>query len=115
MKRTLFASAITLLCCLSAGTALAGTPRLDRRQAHQEQRIEQGEASGSLTRHEATRLERGQDHLQSMENAAKADGVVTRKERFQLENAADRQSRRIYHQKHDAQHDLNHDGYTDRP
>jgi hypothetical protein len=50
-----------------------------------------------------------------MESRAKADGVVTRGERARLHQAQDVQSRRIYNQKHDRQHDFNHNGRVDRP
>lgn len=95
--------------------AQASTPRIDQRQANQERRIDQGEASGSLTQREASRLERGQQHVENMENRAKADGVVTRRERANLRRAEDVQSRRIYAQKHDRQHDYDHNGVVDRP
>jgi len=36
-----------------------------------------------------------------MENRAKRDGVVTRRERARMQVAQDRQSRKIYRQKHD--------------
>ena len=91
------------------------TPRVDQREANQERRIEQGVASGSLTQREANRLERGQQHVENMEARAKADGVVTRGERARLHQAQDVQSRRIYNQKHDRQHDYNHNGRVDRP
>ena len=94
--------------------AQANTPRVDQRQANQEQRIDQGVASGSLTQREANRLERGQQHVDNMENRAKADGVVTRGERARLHQAQDAQSARIYRQKHDRQHDYNHNGRVDR-
>lgn len=94
--------------------AQANTPRVDQRQANQEQRIDQGVASGSLTQREANRLERGQQHVDNMENRAKADGVVTRGERARLHQAQDVQSARIYRQKHDRQHDYNHNGRVDR-
>lgn len=94
--------------------AQANTPRVDQRQANQEQRIDQGVASGSLTQREANRLERGQQHVDNMENRAKADGVVTRGERARLHQAQDVQSARIYSQKHDRQHDYNHNGRVDR-
>lgn len=94
--------------------AQANTPRVDQRQANQEQRIDQGVASGSLTQREANRLERGQQHVDNMENRAKADGVVTRAERARLHQAQDVQSARIYRQKHDRQHDYNHNGRVDR-
>ena len=95
--------------------AQANTPLVDQRQANQERRIDQGVASGSLTQREANRLERGQQHVDNMENRAKADGVVTRRERARLNHAQNVQSRHIYAQKHDRQHDFNHDGRVDRP
>jgi hypothetical protein len=115
-SRTILACAFALLLPVAA-TAQAGTdtPRFDARQARQADRIEQGVASGALTAREAARLQRGQDHLQNVENQVKADGVVTRHERARLEHAADVQSKRIYRQKHDRQHDYNHDGRIDRP
>lgn len=91
------------------------TPRFDQRQVNQEQRIQQGEQSGSLTPKEAERLDKGQNHLQAVEDKAKADGKVTRQERARLQHAEDKQSARIYRQKHDRQHDYNHDGKVDRP
>lgn len=95
--------------------AQAATPGVDQRQANQERRIDQGVASGSLTQREAARLERGQQRVERAENRAKADGVVTGRERARLDNAQDAQSRRIYAQKHDRQHDYNHNGRVDRP
>jgi hypothetical protein len=95
--------------------AQANTPGVDQRQANQERRIDQGVASGSLTQREANRMERGQQRVDNMENRAKSDGVVTRQERARLHQAQDRQSDRIYRQKHDRQHDYNHNGRVDRP
>ncbi|MBP5987399.1 MAG: hypothetical protein KA538_09460 [Azonexus sp.] len=94
--------------------AQANTPRVDQRQANQEQRIDQGVASGSLTQREANRMERGQQHVDNMENRAKSDGVVTARERARLHQAQDVQSARIHRQKHDRQHDYNHNGRVDR-
>ena len=91
------------------------TPRVDQREANQEARIQQGVNSGSLTPREARRLERGQQHVENMEARAKADGVVTPGERARLHQAQDVQSRRIYAEKHDRQHDYNHNGVVDHP
>ena len=93
----------------------SATPVFDQRQANQEQRIQQGVQSGTLTQREAARLEKGQDRLQAKEDRAKADGVVTRQERANLQRAENNQSARIYNQKHDRQHDFNHNGKVDRP
>lgn len=95
--------------------AQANTPGVDRHQANQERRIDQGVTSGSLTQREANRLERGQQHVNNMENRAKADGVVTRQERGRIHHAQNVQSNHIAQQKHDRQHDYNHNGRVDRP
>lgn len=113
LKTTLVS--IMLAAPLSVFAQSNNTPKFDERQANQERRIEQGEQSGALTQREATRLEKGQDHLQTMEDKAKSDGKVTRQERARLQHAENKQSRRIYRQKHDRQHDYNHDGKVDRP
>jgi uncharacterized membrane protein YebE (DUF533 family) len=81
----------------------SSTPRIDKRQANQERRIEQGEKSGALTQKETARLEKGQARVQKMEGKAVADGKVTAKERARIEKAQDRQSKKIYREKHDKQ------------
>ena len=90
---------------LATGTAYAQAepPGIDQRQANQEQRIDQGIASGQLNQHETNRLEREQTRINRMEDRAKADGVVTKKERAKINHAQNRASRDIYRQKHDAQ------------
>ena len=79
------------------------TPRVDKREANQEARIQQGVSSGELNARETARLEHGQSHVQALEDKAKADGTVTKKERRALHHAQNHQSKRIYRQKHDAQ------------
>ncbi len=105
----------SFLAISSAVFAQTNTPNIDQRQINQERRIEQGEQSGSLTQREAQRLERGQDHVEHVEDRAKADGVVTKRERARMQHAENVQSRRIYREKHDRQHDFNHDGKMDQP
>jgi len=97
---------VTALAAAFAVSALAqtqSTPRIEKREQNQERRIEQGEKSGALNEREAARLERGQARVQKMEDKAAADGKVSAKERVRIERAQDKQSRRIYRQKHDAQ------------
>jgi hypothetical protein len=77
------------------------TPVIDQREANQDARINQGVATGRLSQREADRLRAGQARVDDMETAAKADGKVTRAERTAIHDAQDRQSRRIYKQKHD--------------
>lgn len=77
------------------------TPRVDKRQAHQEKRIQQGVQSGQLNAAEAARLEKGQANVQKMEDKAKSDGTVTKAEKAKIHRAQERQSKRIARQKHD--------------
>ena len=83
--------------------AALNTPRVDKREAKQQARIDQGVASGQLTQKETTRLENGQARVNQAETNAKADGKVTRKERKHLDHMQDKQSRHIKRQKHDKQ------------
>ncbi len=124
MKRTsslliavLAAFALPVLAQTAAAPAMdpAATPGIDKRQASQQQRIDQGVKSGALTGKEAARMEKGQARVQKMEDKAKADGKVTPKERKQLQQAQNTQNKKIAHQKHDRQQDRNHDGKKDRP
>ncbi len=91
-----------ILGTLIASAALAGTPRMDRREALQRARIAEGRRSGQLTRGELARLNAGQRRIHRMERRACADGVVTRAERRRVERAQDRESRAIRRLKHNA-------------
>jgi hypothetical protein len=98
---------VTFAALLAAATvaipALAQSDRIERREAKQERRIQQGEKSGALTQKEAARLERDQARIEKKEQKARADGKMTRKERARIEKAQDRESRKIYREKHDKQ------------
>ncbi len=109
------AIAVLLATAGSAAFAQAATPGVDQRQLNQERRIEQGERTGALTTREANRLEAGQARVERMEERAKSDGTVTRGERARLHQAQGVQSARIARQKHDRQHNFNHNGRVDRP
>jgi hypothetical protein len=102
MKRTM---TMFLFACLMVGfagmaSANTGTPRIDRREVRQHERIHQGVRSGELTRGEAMRLRAGQRHVNRMEWRAKSDGVVTFRERARIGHVQNRQSRAIYRFKH---------------
>jgi len=99
---------ITILAAVMAALALpvaaqTNTPLVDKRQANQDARIQQGVQSGQLTPKETAKLEKGQAKVQKMEDKAKADGKVTPKERTRLAKAQNKQSRKIYKEKHDKQ------------
>ena len=104
--QTIAAAVLTLVgAAVSAQTAAsapgANTPRIDQRQGNQEQRIDQGIASGQLTARETHRLEKEQARINTVEDKAKADGSVTAQERKRLTAMQNHSSRDIWHQKHD--------------
>ena len=102
MKRLLL-TATFIAVTTSLAASQTSTPGIDAREQNQQQRIQQGVGSGQLNAKETYRLEQGQARVQQMENKAKADGVVTQGERQRIQSAQDRQSQKIYDEKHDAQ------------
>ena len=94
---------LTIFLALASPALTQETPRVDKREANQEKRIEKGKETGQLTDKEAARLEGREDKLAAHEAAAKADGKVTPKERKRLRGEARRDSKRVYKQKHDGQ------------
>jgi len=73
------------------------------RNVKQEQRIENGVQNGSLTNHEVAKLERGQSHVDAKEARAGRNGHVGKAEQAGVQRAESRQSKRIRHEKTDAQ------------
>jgi len=74
-----------------------------QRNINQQQRIEKGVQSGALTKRETARLEAGQARVSAKEARAGRDGHVSGAEQARLRHAENKQSRRIRHEKHDAQ------------
>ncbi|MBI2318337.1 MAG: hypothetical protein HYY28_13790 [Betaproteobacteria bacterium] len=79
------------------------TPGIDKRRATQQQRIDQGVASGQITEREAARLQKGQARVERMKERAKADGKVTKQERARIHQAQNVESRKIAREKRDRQ------------
>lgn len=100
---TAAALAVASIGAFAQTAATVATPRVDQREAMQQQRIAAGVASGQLTAKEANRLETEQARIKAVEAHAKADGVVTPGERKHLHRMQNRASQHIRHQKHDAQ------------
>ena len=73
------------------------------RNVNQEKRIEGGIQNGSLTNHEVSKLERGQARVDRKEASAGANGHVSKAEQRGIQRAENHQSKRIRHEKHDAQ------------
>jgi opacity protein-like surface antigen len=103
MKKMLLAVSAMMLMTSGIVFAQAETPVIDQRQTNQEERIDQGIASGQLNEREANRLNKQQEHVNKMEARAKSDGVMTKKERARIGAAQARASRHIAREKHDRQ------------
>lgn len=99
MKKTV----VTLLLASTMIAPLAEARRNDNREKRQEARIAGGVKSGELTKHEAKKLNKKQKKIDAAQEKAAADGTVTAEEKAKLEKMQDRQSARIYKEKHDAQ------------
>lgn len=103
MKTRLVGISGVMVLTTALAFAQSETPVVDQRKMNQEQRIDQGIASGQLNQREAGRLDRQQDRIDRIEDRAKADGVMTRKERARIGAAQNRASRHIGREKHDRQ------------
>jgi hypothetical protein len=74
-----------------------------QRDVNQQKRIEAGEKNGSLTNHEAAKLEGGQAKDDRKEARAGRDGHIGKNEQANIQRSENRQSRRVFKEKHDAQ------------
>jgi hypothetical protein len=103
LSATLLALASASAFAQAASAPGTATPGIDKREARQEQRIDQGVKSGQLNARETLRLEREQKRIAVAEQKAKADGTVTPQERKKIHLMQDKASRDIHREKHDAQ------------
>jgi hypothetical protein len=74
-----------------------------QRNINQQKRVEAGVQNGSLTNREVAKLERGQAKVDHKEFVAGRDGHVGANEQKRVQRAENRQSKRIFREKHDAQ------------
>lgn len=112
MKRTVITTLITAIATaslsLSASMASAqaaprdpiATPGIDKTQARQQARINQGTAKGKLTPAEQANLQQGQANIANAKAAAIADGKVTQEERKQIKQMQKAESKKIRNKKH---------------
>lgn len=75
----------------------------ERRDAINNERIEQGIRTGQITPREARRLRVRQGDIERMEARARRDGVISERERSRIEVAQNELGRMIRFEKHDAQ------------
>ncbi len=73
------------------------------RNVNQEKRIEGGVHNGSMTNRDLSKAEAGQARVDGLEARAGKNGYVGHNEQQSINRADNRQSRRIYHEKHNAQ------------
>jgi len=71
-----------------------------QRNINQQNRIEQGVQNGSLSNKEISNLERGQASVNRTEARAGADGHVGANEQARIQHKENRQSRKIFREKH---------------
>ncbi len=102
-KMVITTSVALIVFVLSAIAAHAGNtkdPGIRARIEEQQKRLDQGRASGQLTRREADIVQDNLNRIRESEARMKADGKLTPKERKRLENMLDRNSQMIYKEKH---------------
>jgi hypothetical protein len=86
----------------TSATPAAPAPAVKERQENQAARIQQGVASGELTKREAAVLRTEQRAIRAEKRAFKADGKLTKAERAHLHREQNQASRHIYAKKHNA-------------
>jgi len=98
---------IFLLAAMAGTAAVAATPAeagINQREAHQQQRIARGVATGQLTARETYRLERQEGRIAAYIARSRADGGgLSARERVRIAHLQNRESRRIYRERHDGQ------------
>lgn len=75
-------------------------PGVERRDAWNDRRIDNGQRDGSLTRGETNRLDRGQNRIDRYQANARSDGRVSPYERGRIDQMQNNQSQRIYNARH---------------
>jgi hypothetical protein len=104
MKRFAMSMMMSALLAGSAGVVLAEN-EVNQRQKNQQERIGEGVENGSLTPRETQHLEKQEAaiHHEVKKDRKANGGTLTAQERAQVNRQQNRESRRIYRQKHDGQ------------
>lgn len=99
MKKTICVALFGLVLVTNQSFAAS----IDERQQNQKERIKQGVASGELTKREVNRLSNQHFKIAKKEAIYKSDGKFTKEERLDLQTDLNKNSRKIFGQKHDGQ------------
>ena len=105
MRRIVTSMMMTALLLGGVSNVLAQN-QINERQRNQQKRIGEGVENGSLTPAETARLEKQEAAIHhEVKTERKANGgKLTAQERRQVNRQQNRESKRIYRQKHDGQH-----------
>jgi hypothetical protein len=103
MKHYLSVSLAVLLSLSAWTVARGGDKNVDRREARQQRRIEQGIKHGQLTPDEVSKLEEQEQKITAMQKNFQGDGKVTKDETKQLEQALNDASLQIWAHRHDTE------------
>jgi len=105
MKRIVVSMMMGALLMGGVSNVLAQN-EINERQRNQQKRIGEGVENGSLTPGETAHLEKQEAAIHhEVKTERKANGgTLTAQERRQVNRQQNRESKRIYRQKHDAQH-----------
>jgi len=105
MKRIMVSMMMGALMFGGVSSVLAQN-EINERQRNQQKRIGEGVENGSLTPGETAHLEKQEAAIHhEVKTERKANGgTLTAQERRQVNRQQNRESKRIYRQKHDAQH-----------
>ena len=105
MKRIVVSMMMGGLLLAGVSNALAQN-EINERQRNQQKRIGEGVENGSLTPAETARLEKQEAAIHhEVKTERKANGgTLTAQERRQVNRQQNRESKRIYRQKHDGRH-----------
>ncbi len=92
----------TVLMLAPAALFAQNGQEIQHRKFDQQQRIHQGERDGQLTHREGYHLERQEHHINREERGMRYrdHGHLTRVDRHILNRQQNRESRRIYHERH---------------
>ena len=95
-----------VILLVPVSSVLAQDNTINQRQKKQQKRIGEGVENGSLTPAETARLEKQEAAIHhEVKSERKANGgKLTPEERRQVTRQQNRESKRIYRQKHDGQH-----------
>ena len=97
-----------ILAILAAGASSALGASIQKHQANEQRRINQGVHKGQLTGKEAHRLQNQQGAIEAERRQARDDGRITRPERRDIRHDQKRLSKDICHKRHNNKHAHRH-------